>query len=95
MVTAMAKVIYKPRIDLWRIVDGRTSKPLRTNHNKAVDNGGQRTELDAHRLLKEYNKLPIPRATTRAIAKEAQKKVDQRLERIAANVRRKLAKAKP
>lgn len=91
----MAKVIYKPRIDLWRIVDGRNNKPLRTSYNRAVDNGGQRTEIDAHRLLKQYQDLPLPRRKRLAVSKEANRKKKQRLERIAANVERKLAKAKP
>ncbi len=91
----MAKVVLKKNIGLWRIVDGRTGKPLRTNYNRAVDNGGQRTEIDAHRLLKEYNDMPMPRAKKRAIAKKAQDKIDQRLERIEANRQRQLAKVDP
>ena len=91
----MAKVVLKKKIGLWRIVDGRNDKPLRTNHNRAVDEGGCRTELDAHRLLKAYRALPTPRAKRRVAAKEKKRRADQRLERIAANVDRRLAKAEP
>ena len=50
----MAKVVLRSKVGLWRIIDGRTNKPIRTTYNKAIDEGGCRTELDAYRLLKEY-----------------------------------------
>jgi hypothetical protein len=95
----MAKVVYRPRIDLWRIVDGRNNKPLRANHNRAVDDGGCRTEIDAYRLLKAHETLP----PTRKQKKEAKHKAEQRLEKIARSVERQvekregpgIAKAKP
>jgi hypothetical protein len=88
----MAKVVYRPRIDLWRIVDGRNDKPLRTNYNRAVDNGGCRTEIDAHRLLRQYRDLPVPRAKRRKTEKAAKRKNGFRLEQVARNVERQVAK---
>ncbi len=52
----MATILYNRKIGLYRIVDGRSKKILRTPDNKAVDQGGQRTELDAMRLLKDWRK---------------------------------------
>jgi hypothetical protein len=88
----MAKVVYRPRIDLWRIVDGRNDKPLRTNYNRAVDNGGCRTEIDAHRVLRQYQDLPVPRAKRRKTEKAAKRKNELRLEQVARNVERQIEK---
>jgi hypothetical protein len=53
----MTMVQYNPKIDLWRIVDGRTGKATRyPGTTKTIDLGGQRLALDAHRLLKAYLK---------------------------------------
>ena len=56
----MATILYNPKIGLYRIVDGRSKKILKTSDNKAVDKGGQRSELDAMRLLKAYRKGKKP-----------------------------------
>ena len=63
----MAMVRYKPRIDLWRIVDGRTGKAMRDpGTNKAVDLGGQRREVEADLLLKAYLKKKLALNDSRA-----------------------------
>ncbi len=52
----MAVIKYNRKIGLYRIVDGRSTKILKTPDNKAIDKGGQRSELDAMRLLKAWRK---------------------------------------
>jgi predicted RNA-binding protein YlxR (DUF448 family) len=65
----MATVQYKPKIDLWRIVDGRTGKVMKDpGTNKAVDQGGQLHEIQADRILEAY--LKKKRALNDSRAKE-------------------------
>jgi hypothetical protein len=52
----MARVILDPKTGLWRIMDGRTRKPVITKSNHAVDLGGQRTQLDAFSLLRKFRR---------------------------------------
>ena len=50
----VAKVEFKDKIGLWRIVDKTTGKVAVTNDCKAIDLGGQRSEIDAWRLLNAH-----------------------------------------
>jgi hypothetical protein len=94
-VGSVAKVVYKPRIDLWRIVDGRSNKPVRTKYNRSLDDGGCRSEIDAYRMLRAFQEKEPTRAEKRVIAKKARLQSQRRLDRIAANVEKRLAKCEP
>jgi len=50
----MAKVVLNEKLGLWRIIDPTTGKVVITNDYKAVDLGGQRSQMDAWRLLSAH-----------------------------------------